>query len=262
MTHAAVVPERTHGYLSVLDDAGVEAVVAGVDAEVSRWTRREMFPIDFFTLGATSYIDAVADVDDYLARAADLNPALGARFADLYGALIARLSTVFGACALHDPLAYPGFHIFGHRPGTANNRFTTNAMQALTASIHSDRQFEPHGAVWSTFVDVDLTNTMTFTLALELPARGAGVCFWGDDAMAAYGQDDAFAAHVRNDIDFRAHKGVEPPWVVPYRAGALFYFLGPGRHVIAPSWDLSPVDRRITLQGHGVRCDGVWRLYF
>jgi hypothetical protein len=262
MTNAAVVPERKHGYLSVLDAAGVAAVVDAVDAEVARWTRREMFPIDFYTLGACSYIDAVADVFDYTARAAELNPALGARFSGLYAAVIAQLSTVFGACALHDPLAHPGFHIFGHRPGGENNRFTINAMQGLTASIHSDRQFEPHGAVWKHFADVDLENTMTFTLALQLPARGAGLCFWGEDAMAAYGENDAFAAHVRNDLDYRAQKGVEPPWVIPYRAGSLFYFLGLGRHVIAPSWDLSPIDRRITLQGHGTRCDGVWRLYF
>jgi hypothetical protein len=262
MTAAAVVPGQRHGILPVCSAADAALVVGAVDDEVARWTRREMFPIDFHTLGAASYIDAVADVDDYAARAADLNPLLLARFAGLYDAVIAQLSTVFGACALHDPLAYPGFHIFGHRPGQANNRFTINAMQALTGSIHSDRQFEPHGAVWATFGDVDLQDTMTFTLALELPARGGGVCFWGDDTMAGYGDDDAFAAHVRNDLDFRGHKGVEPPWVVPYRTGSLFYFLGLGRHVIAPSWDLSPVDRRITLQGHGARCDGVWRLYF
>ncbi len=261
-TTAAVVPWSRHGFLSVCSADEAADVVAGVDAEVAHWTRRQVFPLDFFTLGAASYIDAVADVDDYTDRAAALNPVLWARFAGLYARVIARLSTVFGACALHEPLAYPGFHLFGHRPGHQNNRPTMNAMQALSASIHADRQFEPHGAVWSTFADVDLVNTMSFTLALQLPARGGGVCFWGDDTMAALGEGDPFAAHVRHGVDFRGQKGVEPPWVVPYRVGALFYFVGLGRHVIAPSWDLSLSDRRITLQGHGVRCDGVWRLYF
>lgn len=257
----AIVPEKPHGYLPVLGAEDAAAVVVGVDAEVAHWTRRDMFA-DFYTLGAASYLDAVADVDDYAARAARLNPILGARFRGLYAAVVSSLSTVFGDCALHDPLAYPGFHVFGHRPGVVNGRFTMTAMQALTASIHSDRQFEPHGAVWSRFSYVDLDHTMTFTLALELPARGAGLCVWGDDTMAGYGDDDAFAAHVQNDIDFRTLKGVEPPMVIPYRTGSLFYFVGLQRHVIAPSWDLSPGDRRITLQGHGTRCDGVWRLYF
>lgn len=257
----ALVPDQPHGFLPVLEAADAATVIRGVDEEVSRWTRRDMFA-DFYTLGAASYLDAVRDVDDYLSRAATLNPILGARFADLYAVLAARLSTVFGACALHAPLAFPGFHIFGHRPGATNNRLTVNAMQGLNGSIHSDRQFEPHRATWSHFADVDEAHTMTFTLALELPARGGGLCFWGDESMAPYGEGDAFAAHVQRDIDFQALKGVEPPHVVPYRVGTLFYFLGLGRHVIAPSWDLSPVDRRITLQGHGMRCDGVWRLYF
>lgn len=261
MAGEAIVPERRHGSLPVLDADAVGAVVEAVDAEVARWTRRDMFA-DFYTLGAASYLDAVRDVDDYLARAAVLNPVLRSRFAGLYEAVIAALSPVFGPCALHDPLAHPGFHVFGHRPGATNNRFTITSMQGLTGSIHADRQFEPHGAAWSRFGDVDLDHTMTFTLALELPARGAGLCFWGDDTMAAYGADDAFAAHVVEAFDFQALKGVEPPAVVPYRVGALFYFLGQGRHVIAPSWDLSPADRRITLQGHGTRCDGMWRLYF
>jgi hypothetical protein len=29
-----------------------------------------------------------------------------------------------------------------------------------------------------------------------------------------------------------------------------------------PGYKLSDTDRRISLQGHGVKCDGVWRLYF
>lgn len=258
---SARLPDTPHGFLPVcgVDDAAI--FVRGVDAEVARWSRRDLFA-DFYTLGAASYLDAVADLDGYRARAAALNPMLRSRFDGLYDAVIAALSTVFGACALHGPLAHPGFHIFGHRPGATNHRLTVTMMEGLTASIHADRQFEPHGAVWSTFADVDLDHTMTFTLALELPARGAGLCVWGDDTMAGYGADDAFAAHIRGAFDFEALKGVEVPAVVPYRLGSLFYFLGLTRHVIAPSWDVSPVDRRITLQGHGTRCDGVWRLYF
>jgi hypothetical protein len=38
--------------------------------------------------------------------------------------------------------------------------------------------------------------------------------------------------------------------------------MGQAKHQIAPAFNCEPRDRRITLQGHGVRCDGVWRLYF
>jgi hypothetical protein len=262
MSAVAVVPARWHGMLPVLDENMAAAFVTAVDDAVAHWTRRQMFPLDFYTLGAASYIDAVADVEDYVARAAALNPLLQERFAALYDAVFAALGPVFGPCALHDPLAYPGFHVFGHRPGHANNLVTLRAMEDLSASIHSDRQFEPHTAVWSRFTAVDLQNTMTFTLALELPSRGGGLCFWGEPALSCYDDDGEYARFVRTEVDFRGKKGVEPPSVIPYRVGSLFYFLGLGRHVIAPSWALSTTDRRITLQGHGVRADGIWRLYF
>jgi len=29
-----------------------------------------------------------------------------------------------------------------------------------------------------------------------------------------------------------------------------------------PGYKLDIWDRRVTLQGHGVKCDGVWKLYF
>ncbi|MBM4282279.1 MAG: hypothetical protein FJ137_16505 [Deltaproteobacteria bacterium] len=262
MSNVAVVPAQPHGMIAVVDALQARDVVDAVDAAAAHWTRRGMFPLDFYTLGAASYLDAIADVDAYAERAVALNPVLAAHFAGLYDVVIARLSTVFGPCALCTPLAYPGFHVFGHRPGHENNRVTIQLMQGLSASIHSDRQFEPHGAVWARFADVDLQQTMTFTLALELPTRGGGLCFWGDPSVAVYDDDGDYARYLKRDVDFRGQKGVEPPCVIPYRVGALFYFLGAGRHVIAPSWNLSPTDRRITLQGHGTRCDGVWRLYF
>jgi hypothetical protein len=261
MTTPAAVPEVRHGFLPVLDGNQAADVVAGVDAEVRLWTRREMFPIDFYTLGAASYLDAVADLETYRERARSTNPALEARFGWLYELLVSRLSLLFGDCCLAEDLAYPGFHVFGHRPGTKNSTFTIRAMQALTASIHSDRQFEPHQAVWSKFADVDLQNTLTFTLALQLPRHGAGLCVW-DEEFRCDERDSAFRRQLRSQVDYQKTKGVPSPVVITYEVGFLFYFMGLARHQIAPSFALDEDDRRITLQGHGVRCDGVWQLYF
>jgi hypothetical protein len=257
----AVVPAASHGFVSVLEPTAAAVYVQAVDDEVGRWIKRDLFA-DFYTLGAASYLDAVADLDGYTARAAATNPTLRARFGDLYDAVVAALAPIFGPCALHDSLGYPGFHIFGHRPRATNTLLTIAAMERLTASIHTDRQVEPHHATWSSFAAADLERTMTFTLALELPRRGAGLCFWDDPSAARYGDGDDFAEYVRGSFDFGELLGVEAPAIVPYRLGQLFYFIGQQRHVIAPSWSLSPTDRRITLQGHGVRCDDIWRLYF
>jgi len=257
----AVVPDAPHGFIPVFSHDECASIAALVDEEVSRWTRREMWPVDFYTLGAASYLDAIADLDGYYALARDQNPALRARFSWVYDVVIARLARVFGRCTLHDPLAYPGFHVFGHRPSSTNNAVTVNAMESLIASIHIDRQYAPHHALWSTFADIDMAHPLTFTIAIELPAQGAGLCVWDDDSVGIYDDGSAFAAHVRG-LDYPGLRTVPVPRVVPYRAGELFYFMSDLRHQIAPSLSLSPRDRRITLQGHGLRCDGAWRLYF
>jgi hypothetical protein len=262
MSDIGRIPTVPHGRLSVLSASEAEVTVTTLDTLVGHWTRRDMFPIDFYTLGAASYLDAVADIESYRALALEKNPLLATHFGALYQAVRRQFAPLLGPCVLHDALAHPGFHIFGHRPGQANNRFTIRAMEALTGSIHSDRQFEPHTAVWSTFHDVDLEHTLTFTLALELPSGGGGLCFWDDPSMARYDDDGAFSMHVKNAIDFEGLHGVPRPTIIPYRVGELFFFFGQGSHVIAPSLRLSPTDRRITLQGHGTLCDGTWRLYF
>ncbi|BCU98447.1 MAG: hypothetical protein CM15mV22_0790 [Eurybiavirus sp.] len=43
--------------------------------------------------------------------------------------------------------------------------------------------------------------------------------------------------------------------VVPYKIGQLFYHTGHVLHQIV-GYKLDVWDRRITLQGHGVKCDG------
>ncbi len=257
----ARVPPRPHGFVPIFSAEEAAAISAHVDEELTRWVRREVWPVDFYTLGAASYLDAVADLAAYADAAHATNPALRARFGWVYDALIARLEPVFGRCTLQEPLAHPGFHIFGHRPSHENNAVTVRAMQSLVASIHHDRQHAPHEAVWSTFAEVDRAHPLTFTVAIELPEHGAGLCVWDDDTIAAYDDGSAFVAHVRA-LDYQGVRSVPAPQVVPYRLGGLFYFVSDLRHQIAPSLSLSPSDRRLTLQGHGMLCDGAWRLYF
>ena len=50
--------------------------------------------------------------------------------------------------------------------------------------------------------------------------------------------------------------------VAPYTVGKLFYHTGHVLHQIIPGYKLQEGDRRITLQGHGIKCDGKWIIYF
>ena len=47
-----------------------------------------------------------------------------------------------------------------------------------------------------------------------------------------------------------------------YNKGEMVYFVGHLLHQMMPGINVQPTDRRITVQGHGQKCDGVWRLYW
>jgi hypothetical protein len=50
--------------------------------------------------------------------------------------------------------------------------------------------------------------------------------------------------------------------VVSYNLGESFFFKGVLLHQIAPFISLEENERRITMQGHGLLCDGIWRIFF
>ena len=52
------------------------------------------------------------------------------------------------------------------------------------------------------------------------------------------------------------------PKVEMYHEGSMIWFTGHVLHQIIPGYKLNPDDMRITLQGHGIKCDGTWRIYF
>jgi len=47
-----------------------------------------------------------------------------------------------------------------------------------------------------------------------------------------------------------------------YTIGKMIYRIGDIAHQILKKTEFRSHDRRITLQGHGVKCDNVWQLYF
>jgi len=64
------------------------------------------------------------------------------------------------------------------------------------------------------------------------------------------------------ELDYSKWGDYGEPTVVPYEAGKMFWFIGKLVHQIAPAYNADFNDRRLSLQGHGVKCDGVWQLYF
>ena len=313
------------GYCDILTEEQSKKVVQSVDKLEKLWIRRAPVPMDFFTVGAVTYMEGVTSIGKYHKHREVLNPVLKKHFGWVYDILCEKFSELLGdPVELDDKLAYPGFHVFGHKPGQVSAPECAERFTKPLASLHVDIQYRDHMPIWKTYGEYDLEEPFSFTLPLELPTHGGGLFVWDwmnmDKEMIAKfnfqsnSDKDAtlkdFMTHAE-DVDFKNRpefydsnpalqhtlervtttadefiKGVGDPrdsedfWdngsipmkydpiydtkpmVMPYTVGESCYHTGHVLHQIVPGYKLTPGDRRVTLQGHAVRCDGIWRLYF
>jgi hypothetical protein len=202
----------------------------------------------FFTLGAASYLDAAKPATRtalYYEKAARLNPVLDENFDWLYARLLGALEErLAGRCAFEPRAARPGFHVFLPFP----------LFRLSVASIHVDLQYELLD--WSGHSDPDFENPVSFTVSVVLPRGGGGLHTWD----VPY---EAVRSLSRQEIARRFSP--VPPRHRPYVPGGLVLHSGHTLHQIAPlppTGAGDPGDARITLQGHAVRSDGTWWLYW
>ena len=261
------------GYLKVLDKDAIDNTIERVDLLKEWWIPRGVYcgeggftaseenPVDFYTLGVATYIDGITDIQYYYDYIKSQNPVFKDYFSWLYDLVIYNLWGEIGECQVADFLAYPGFHIFGTKPNEPPKMATKTYMEQPSATIHVDLQHEQHEFLWNHFKEVDLENTLSFTLPIQVPTNGGGLNTWEEESMKQYEIDNKYTKHMK-ELDYSKWGDYGEPTVVPYKAGEMFWFIGSLVHQIAPAYNADFNDRRISLQGHGVKCDGVWQLYF
>jgi hypothetical protein len=228
-----------HGGLQrvdLLDQAACNRVVDSVLALRDHWLPRVPL-VPFFTLGAASYIDAIGERTHYEALARTYNPILHRHFDWLLERVREAIAGTEGMETVWlEGSALPGFHIY-----LANNLFSLPV-----ASVHCDRQYQL--VDWSAVENPDFTSPLSFTLPIQLPRSGGGLNTW----------------NVREDeIEAVKKSAAKVPRVFePYRVGELVMHSGNLLHQIAPSREMEEDDRRITLQGHGIRAGKRLFLYW
>lgn len=246
--------------LALLDPAECASVDASVHALREHWVQRHPV-VPFFTLGASNYFD-IAHIPEppYYRIAKALNPLLREHFGWLYERLAARIAEAFRVpCVYTARLALPGFHVFQAHPaleqpvGLMHQEWFARRYEPATFSspIHCDT---PHLIVdWSDMRVVDRRHPISFTLAITLPHAGAGMYVW-----------DVGIEHSLRVPEWVTRRVLDqsPPREHAYREGALALHSGLMFHQVAPLRDLRPDDTRITLQGHGLPCDGAIQLYW
>ncbi len=230
----------------VLEPAHCAELCRRLQALSNDWTPRRALENQehvFHTLGAATYLDPPAAYDD---RARMSNPILRDNFSDLYGAVAAAIETATGRPArLSDRLGLPGFHIFRGEP-----RVPPGLM--FGGTIHMDKPHERHAFPF------EITETLSLTLPLAIPASGAGMYFWPDVPPARL--TGPKAPHDMSPGQygwFDANKRF-----VGYAVGAMALHDGQTVHQLANPGPTRIDEYRISLQGHGVLDDGAWHLFF
>lgn len=225
----------------------------------------------FFTVGAFSareFFDKGGPVspdrrdiyDRYNKVRDSLNPVLEANFQDMYASVRQGLESALNAKVFYvtEHLGLPGFQILGPSPEQKlMPQEVTEQLEKLEgwSAFHIDTPYIPHASFWKRFHNADFNNGLTFTLSLQLPQSGSGLDVWQNPGNTE-------AAIKFNGFHTVEHKKlIANHEFVPYQTGHLTYFTGHIVHRVAGRHRLLCDDRRITLQGHGVKCDGAWYVY-
>lgn len=212
----------------------------------------------FYTLGAASYLElgfAGKSIEEYLSAAGSLWQWAGDAVRTIVERVRCTLGDHLGAHVEYPAaLPTPGFHIF---IGRAIPKTDCARNVADCGSSHFDMQYER--IPWNRwYAHVDLENTISFTLALKLPAAGGGLALWESLTLAQMRTD--LASKTFPDIPSAAN--ATPYDIIPYAIGSMVVHNGHLLHQMAGVLRASVADERITLQGHGVLADGAWRLYW
>lgn len=211
----------------------------------------------FFTLGTASYLDGVKSTESYLASAAETNPLLSTGFNDLYNGLLGFLEHVLDeSVSYEERLALPGFHIFRYsgKPAECAGLPNANKPELPDSSVakraHFDLQFLQAVPDWTPEA------TLSFTLPLAQPSGGAGLAVWPlryEKAVRRNVSAQRFAA--RNSYKRMSY---EPGRMIVHDGFLLHAIL----HGIVSRGGPAQKGQRITLQGHGVRTEGRWTIYW
>jgi hypothetical protein len=255
------------GYIDILNKDQCESVLNVVDSLRKQWLNisstsdegERGYP-PLWTLGAASYRDGRNNLKKYHKIKIRENKTLIENFSGLYDILISKLEPCIGSVDLEYDLALPGFHIFGER-GQVKEEDTLNIPKNILSMVHKDELNKMHyDFLASKYYKVDRNSVLSVTLSISLPQLGSGLCVWGDE-LERFSTVEGFARDVL-DSEIYDNFNLGKPKVIPYREGSAFCFSGISYHHISPIKKVYPGDRRVTLQAHGIICDGAWRLFF
>lgn len=197
------------------------------------------------------------------------NPILMQKFSSLYEKICRQIENELNEkCLINDDadLAFPGFNIFTPYEN----------CEKIDGPPHIDLQWTYHlDNLKQIFSDVSEDRFLTFTLAIKLPKSGGGLYIWDgeDEKISNYASAKKYYKETmikcknifknNNKVSKEFFEKETNPTFVNYEEGYMTLFDNLLLHQVAPFNLPYQIDEeRITLQGHGIKCDNIWRLFF
>jgi hypothetical protein len=211
----------------------VAEVVAAVDSVPARLRHGDMPGPGVSTIGEAFYRNRERP-GYYAACARAENRLLYRHFGLVHERVAAFFEQRYGRPVVYaEDLAVPGFHLFGF-PGAgefSGGSWHIDALETQVPSLVARR--------------AAISAVVNFTVPFVLPDGGSGLDLEADAPGAPPGR-----------------RGGGEPITVPYRTGTMVFTETELWHRISGSRCLSPGQRRVTYQGHGVRLDGRWVFFW
>ena len=202
------------------------------------WIKRN---VAMSTLGTASYLDG-QNIAEYVKKSVKSNIFMKEHFSWVYDKLIHYFQQRCPQSNIKfkTNAALPGFHIF-----ECNKIFSLPV-----ASVHKDMQWN-RLTFDETKEEIDDENTLSFTLALELPDGGGG--------LYTFENPPTQSIFIPRPLIHSFSKKTK----INYKEGWMVCHNGQTYHMIAPCKE-SKTKSRITLQGHGVyeKKSNTWYLYW
>lgn len=260
-----------HTVVTILSKEECSYYVNKVDLLKDYWDKRVVGPTHHYTLGKATYLDIepYGDINEErigMIRAS--NEILKDNFKDLYDKVLNYVVKEYGPAELVLDGPIPGIFIYGEaKPNDIIEELEEPARGRV--SLHTDGQERCLEYIWSRYKDVE-EETIAFTLALEMPKNGAAFLLWDQPDLGFYSNSDSAKLYKSYDYNenpynekvFNESIVNKVPEVIEHVPGNMLIQKGEQWHSVGFSTKPISTDRRITLQGFGVRCDGVWRLFF
>lgn len=243
-----------------------------IDSMYDKWSMRKFQGGHYYTLGMATHLDGPEHDQqaskEYLERCYENNKMLLKYFSGLYDKAIKEISENIGPCELITEGPVPGFYIYGE-PKSKKEDVYLDKPETVSA-IHTDIQVDRLNYLWNTYSEVDNTTTVSFTFTIDVPRHGASIALWDQEDKGLFSNTEY--AQWAKSIDYTSypdnaymleHEIVNKiPDIVEHKPGQIFFQEGRIYHAVGHTQKPLNTDRRITLQGFGKKCDGIWRLCF